>query len=405
MSAEDRVPLAFGLFHPTVVLPRRFVDELRPDELRLVLAHELAHHRRGDLWLNGLQNALAAVWWFDPIYWLLSRELRSTREDCCDDLLLAGALSSGQAYCETLLRAARIAVQSKFAETSLACGLGTPPLRRRLVRVMHIGFRPAAGLSLLQWAAVAGLGFLLLPGTTSRAARPVATSSGGSIGATSVPVPDAVQELQSSDPEIRAAAATELGRRRSIEFIPQLVALLSDDSPIVHAPEWRGDWSPVYASWLQPSPGEAAALALASMSQDAAMPLVTALQDPDATTRRNAAWALGELHSPRWPGMPEVPPLVQALSDVDGRVRTAAAWALGETKDRRATQPLISTLHDSDSDARRMAAHALGEIAAPDAVDALREARHDSNADVRFKVVWALQEIRDKVAASPANGP
>ena len=412
LSDQDALPSAFGVFNPMVILPVSLVRELSAAELRLVLAHELAHHRRGDLWLNLLQVGLSAVWWFDPLFWWVSRQLRSAREDCCDDLVLARGLSSGTNYCETLLHAAHLSLRRLPARTALGCGFGAHPLRRRLARLMHASFRPAAGISPVQGAMLLALGFLLLPGAGPRRAAPRAETVSGSaqheeqrLGESQRPTIDqesisrALLDLTSRDPMQRALAATNLGEWRAVETIPQLIDLLADEAPLPRMPEWKGssDWTPARHHWLRPSPGEAAAIALASMSQEAAKPLIGALAGPQPSMRRNAAWALGELHHPRFPGLPEVPPLLGALQDPDGTVRTAAAWALGETKDRRATQPLVAALRDHDSEVRREAAHALGELADASAAEALLDALEDSDASVRSASSWALGEIRDRI--------
>jgi beta-lactamase regulating signal transducer with metallopeptidase domain len=47
-----RAPFVAGLARPVIVLPHDFDRVLSPDERRLALAHELAHLRRGDLWLG-----------------------------------------------------------------------------------------------------------------------------------------------------------------------------------------------------------------------------------------------------------------------------------------------------------------------------------------------------------------
>ncbi len=412
LSEHDALPAAFGVFNPMVILPLSLVRELSAAELRLVLAHELAHHRRGDLWLNLLQVGLSAVWWFDPWFWWVSRQLRSSREDCCDDLVLARGLSSGTNYCETLLHAAHLSLRRLPGGTALACGFGAHPLRRRLTRLMQASFRPAAGISPVHGTVLLALGFLLLPGAGSRRAEPRAETWSRSAqheertrGESQRPTVDresisrALLDLDSRDPVQRALAATNLGEWHAVETVPQLIVLLADETPLARMPEWQGanDWSPARNHWLRPSPGEAAAIALASMSQDAAKPLIGALAAPQPSMRRNAAWALGELHHPRLPGLPEVPPLLGTLQDPDGTVRTAAAWALGETKDRRATQPLVTALRDRDSQVRREAAHALGELADGSAAEALLDALEDSDASVRSASSWALGEIRDRI--------
>ena len=410
ISEPGTAPIAFGVFHPTVILPANLVRGLSSAQLRVVLGHELAHHKRGDLWLDRIQVCIAALWWFDPFYWWVSRQLRSTREDCCDDLVLVRLLTSGRTYCETLLRAAHLGLRRTPAGVTLACAFEAHPLGRRMSRVMHRGFRPAAAISPVHGTLLLGLGLLLLPGAATKGAEPRAsTESRVSAPPDSLPSPrppadagdrEGVRsDLGSRDPMQRALAATRLGERHDVEAIPQLIELLADETPIPHAPDWNGptDWTPARTQWLHPSPGEAAAIALAAMSQDAAPALIGALAHPRPAARRNAAWALGELHHPRLPGLPEVPPLLRALGDSDATVRAAAAWGLGETKDRRATSPLIAALHDRDPEVRRQVARALGELADAKAADALLDALGDPDAGVSRTSAWALDEIRDRI--------
>ena len=105
LSHDPCGPAAFGVLRPVVVLPDA-VALLEASALDAILAHELAHHRRRDPWINWVQLALTAVWWFNPVLWVLNRQIRKVREDCCDDLLLTRNLTTGQAYCDTLLSAA-----------------------------------------------------------------------------------------------------------------------------------------------------------------------------------------------------------------------------------------------------------------------------------------------------------
>jgi HEAT repeat protein len=185
---------------------------------------------------------------------------------------------------------------------------------------------------------------------------------------------------------------------RATSAIPGLIALLGDDSPIPTAPPWKGrDWTPARLTWLEPSPGESAAISLASMSTDAVWALIDALRAPHPSARRNATWALGELHSPRAPGLPEVAPLLIALADEAAPVRAGAAWALGETKDRRATMPLCTALQDRDPAVRHHAARALGELADARGVDPLLAALDDPSPEVQQSAAWALEEIADRI--------
>jgi HEAT repeats len=81
--------------------------------------------------------------------------------------------------------------------------------------------------------------------------------------------------------------------------------------------------------------------------------LLRALRHKDAAVRREAALALGELHS-----YPALSPLMDALYDPESDVRLAAARALAEIGDWRAQAPLSWTAADDHDMAVREAATA-----------------------------------------------
>jgi len=236
-------------------------------------------------------------------------------------------------------------------------------------------------------------------------------------------------QLDSTAAQDLARAACEAGRNRDLQAIPTLVAMLGDDrktEPI--ACYTTGRWSPALDTFKHPSPGEQAALALASMGQSAFGPLTNQLNNSNATTRRNAAWAIGELTN-MVPGerAPAIPQLITLLGDADAWVRMAAARAIGEVRDERATETLIATLSDTNwrvrqlaawalnemkerravpalcrlllgdsrAEVRSAAAEALGEIASAEALPSLQQALNDPEIAVRAKVSWAIAEIED----------
>lgn len=159
-------PIAFGILHPTILLPST-VDDFSESDLNTVLAHELAHLRQRDAWTNWLQLLLLAVWWFHPVYWVLQRNLRRVREECCDDLLIASGLTRADAYCDTLLRVAR---RSSTSRIQIACGMadGLHPMASRLKRILDPRVHRAVRLSLLHASLVAVIAFVLLPGLRSQ---------------------------------------------------------------------------------------------------------------------------------------------------------------------------------------------------------------------------------------------
>jgi HEAT repeat protein len=232
---------------------------------------------------------------------------------------------------------------------------------------------------------------------------------------------------QSSNAQELAQAACEAGRKRDVEAIPSLLAMLGDDREVEPIPCYTtGNWSPALDTFKRPSPGEQAALALASMGRNALGPLMEQLDNSNAVARRNAAWAIGELTN-MVPGQraAAIPQLIALLRDADPWVRMAASRAIGEVRDRRASDTLIATLSDADWRVRRLAAwalnemkeelavpalcnlllgdsraevrsaaaEALGEIRSAKALPALQQALNDAEAGVRSKASWAIAEI------------
>lgn len=137
ISRDVQVPFSAGVLCPIIVLPRRSVHELPSEEVRAILSHELAHHRRGDLWLNLIQVLMGAAWWFHPIVWLLNRAIRNLREDCCDDLLLSRRLVTDESYCTTLLHVARAGIPRQASSpVCVSITDGLHPLAGRIKRIM-----------------------------------------------------------------------------------------------------------------------------------------------------------------------------------------------------------------------------------------------------------------------------
>ena len=222
-------------------------------------------------------------------------------------------------------------------------------------------------------------------------------------------------------------SACNAARRGDVQAIPALIAMLGDDSKTQLIRCWdTGRWSPALQTFKHPSPGEQAALALASFGHPAFAPLSSQLDSSNATVRRNAAWAIGELTN-MVPGerATAVPRLITLLGDSDEWVRMAAARALGELHDQRALTGLVATLSDDDwrvrelvvwalsemkdaravtalcnvllsdtrIEVRRGAAEALGEIRSADALPALKHALNDRETGVSAKAAWAISEI------------
>src|SRR5258708_38616199 len=70
----------------------------------MILAHELAHLRRGDLLWSWLPQAAHMLFYFHPMVWLAHRELYVAQEMACDELALQASDASLHDYGDLLLR-------------------------------------------------------------------------------------------------------------------------------------------------------------------------------------------------------------------------------------------------------------------------------------------------------------
>ncbi|MBI2947950.1 MAG: HEAT repeat domain-containing protein, partial [Verrucomicrobia bacterium] len=314
VSAQIHTPIAFGLLRPTVMLPAAVVEKLPLSEVRVILAHELAHYQRGDLWVNWLQLLLLAVWWFHPVVWLLNRALRQVREDCCDDFLLAQGLTSNEAYCDVLVRAAAELSGKVPIGATLGFAEQMHPLGRRVARIMDRTIRRCHRVPALGVLALLALGGLLLPGLKSQETR----SIGKETGPRAVPARSASSSPTAQD-NLEAATTTEPLRTGTIRGPEESKESKSAAELFKQLDMFQSRLKRSHASLLD----EFVHL------QPSVVPfLIQQLEDQNqpVEARRKAAWLLSEMGAAARPALPT---LLKALEDDDAQVAQEAANVLG----------------------------------------------------------------------------
>ncbi len=126
--------MALGYLQPMVLLPAAMVTQMQPEMLEAIIAHELAHIRRFDLWVNLAQRVTETLLFYHPAVWWLSSCIRSERELCCDELAVK-ATGERITYATTLESVSRFKLIAK--QPALAMGLGQDN-KPTLSRVRHI---------------------------------------------------------------------------------------------------------------------------------------------------------------------------------------------------------------------------------------------------------------------------
>ena len=86
-KASLRSPLLVGIVKPRLYLPAHW-SSWSSEELRGVVAHEVAHRDNRDIWVLIFQAIAMALFCVNPLVWLLNRRLTYLRELRCDEAVL-----------------------------------------------------------------------------------------------------------------------------------------------------------------------------------------------------------------------------------------------------------------------------------------------------------------------------
>lgn len=132
-SPRVRAPLSWGPPPGVILIGEDAVR--RPETAQAILAHELAHIRRGD-WVFALMSRLAlALFWFNPLVWLLHASLSARTEEAAD--ALAVDRMDRHAYARALLDLASDFACPAGPQIAALGMTGSPAsLAKRISRIM-----------------------------------------------------------------------------------------------------------------------------------------------------------------------------------------------------------------------------------------------------------------------------
>ncbi|MBQ3226698.1 MAG: M56 family metallopeptidase [Clostridia bacterium] len=81
VSGDHDSPMLVGVFFPVIYLPSKEIPE---ENMRMVLLHELTHYKRKDLLIKWFSLFVNAVHWFNPLAYLLCKNVSEACEISCD---------------------------------------------------------------------------------------------------------------------------------------------------------------------------------------------------------------------------------------------------------------------------------------------------------------------------------
>lgn len=103
ISGEVSTVYQAGFFRPHLLLPEN-ITEFSEQDIRNVFRHELQHFLGKDLWIKTVMQIAACLLWWDPVVWLLRRNVLQLLELVCDRRVCKNLSRAGQmSYLESLL--------------------------------------------------------------------------------------------------------------------------------------------------------------------------------------------------------------------------------------------------------------------------------------------------------------
>lgn len=140
-SNELRSPISWGLMRPVILLNTDATNAR--GEAEAIIAHELAHVAGLDWAKLMLSRVTVALFWFNPLVWLLAREAHQLREEAADDAVLAANIEDTE-YANLLVGIARHECRGMLLGAhGVAPGKGS--LARRVKRVLDAALDRAPG--------------------------------------------------------------------------------------------------------------------------------------------------------------------------------------------------------------------------------------------------------------------
>jgi beta-lactamase regulating signal transducer with metallopeptidase domain len=185
-----------------LLVPARLLRELDREQRHAVLVHELAHIRRGDHLMRWFEIFVRGIFWWNPVAWWASRQLRQAEEECCDAWVV-WALPDGQrSYGRALLWTVEFLAERRVVPVVAGTAFGDSHIKRRIEMVMTRKLNRK-----MSWGA------LLIVVLSAVCVLPVAaqkrpdTDAGDRAVAEREPQPETVTQVPKSAAEIRGLEA------------------------------------------------------------------------------------------------------------------------------------------------------------------------------------------------------
>jgi beta-lactamase regulating signal transducer with metallopeptidase domain len=200
-SALVRSPMVIGHLKPLILFPIGAINRLNPQEVEAILAHELAHILRSDYLFNIIQSVIEALFYFHPAVWWISANIRTERENACDDVAI-DLCGNSMTYARALVLLQEMAF---YPSPQMAMGFAGRRKNQLLHRVQRILNQPQNRSNVMEKLVATLILFLTMIGLSIGSER----SMNNSILADSP-----IEPIEYNEPAHEASVSTSLSAEK-----------------------------------------------------------------------------------------------------------------------------------------------------------------------------------------------
>jgi len=103
LSKHISVPMVIGHIKPIILIPIASVNHLSTEEVEAILIHEATHILQNDYLRNIIVMLTESLFFYHPVIWILSKEIKEEREHICDDMVIS-LYPDRMRYAKTLVK-------------------------------------------------------------------------------------------------------------------------------------------------------------------------------------------------------------------------------------------------------------------------------------------------------------
>ena len=86
--SDVKSPVIFGMLKPIILVPYNCVEKMSDSEIKYIILHELSHYKNKDILMNYLMCLFQILYWFNPLVWIIFKQMKIEREIVCDSSVL-----------------------------------------------------------------------------------------------------------------------------------------------------------------------------------------------------------------------------------------------------------------------------------------------------------------------------